>query len=1050
MQYNLVRTLQIQESSIENPNGWDEIYGDYEGLPDVYRAQGTWNERVLLTVPNPEAVVPAAAINSIRSPRDAQTLLSTVRSRSALLFMLKATLFNMMLSGQIVAASPVSSLDAVISRQMALIARLTDLACYIVAFTAWIADILMNIPRALNDLMSDEVRALIDLVIVIASIMLVWKMLRYLVHLVATLTGRAVEKFVLRAPAKIGETKYIARRLTEHGVTHEVVIEGKLWTLNDTLDTMVLRQDEMAIPGSSFFPSKSNHVGAIMVASEAAELAVIGTFFRLDDHLVTAAHVANAISSGIARVFLTGMKNTKKELYHVDTEGVCELEQDFFALDSNEIKANYDVFARKLTPKQWARIKVNRVSYRLDSQYNQIVSAYGFNGSDGLFVTSSGKTLPGSGLEELWHTASTHPGFSGSPLFSGSSVVGMHVAAAGDKNVAIRMELIRMLLTAVPESNAPDITYREHDFKFKGRSAKVKELLSGQLYGFEDSSGRVDLGWSREDIDEMVDLYHEGNPAHQHAIEQMMDADTSVLSTKQRKRLTRALGYEDESADVMKRRPEFEQINGVIRYPRERPVHCGGVPAECPEVADYISKNESKLSAMGYDPTKYAYPVINAETEATSVVKHLELYEQRVQSVVKPPTQKELDTVVSILAEFMSANKFEPDVDYRSKGSVLRVLNSTAVRDSKSPGHPYQANGLATNESVLNKFTKDGFAELVLKEWDSKDDLFAKMFGKAEPNKRKKLESQMMRVVSGLPLHEMVKHNCIFGNFATSLVENWKKSPVKFAFNPQRPGDIKHLAEIFPNGVGESDKGAWDYNFFFWLYEICYRTTQELAVQPADMADEDFDQYLKDIEKAVMRVARDTKYRCTNGEVFGPREPGCMKSGFLMTIAYNSMGQLALHILTMIRMGYSREVILGDDYAIIAGGDDVLQTFPSDFPVENYQNEMKILGFDVTDFVVHKQFEGCEFFSNKFMKLDGVWTYHPTRFTKHIAHLKHTKIEFVASALSCHMLNHVWDSKKFDFFDKMFRDLRKMHPEHFPLNLYKKRRALQYKVLGFE
>jgi len=1040
-----VRTLKING---QHPSAFGQ--DSYAGIEDVFQSLGNWNNRVVLYVPDPEKVVPAIAVQSIRADADVQSLLRTVRSKNALIFMLKAALFDKLLSGQIVAADTVEIIQTVTRRQVALADMLLHaLACFM-ATVAMIADTLMQIPRQLDFLLSDEVRAVIDWIIILASFYAVYMAVHHLWRLLAVLTGRA-GNFVLKSSLTKGETKYIARRLTEHGITHEVLIDGKLYALADSLDTTAVRQDEMALPGSSFFPSKSSHVGAIMVANAAAELSVIGTFFRMDDHLVTAAHVANALSSGVARIFLTGMKNSKKELYHVDLGGVYEIEQDFFALDGNEIKANYDVFARKLMPKQWARISVNRISYRLDSQYNQIVSAYGFSGPDGLFVTSSGKTLPGSGLEELWHTASTHPGFSGSPLFSGSSVVGMHVSAAGDKNVAIRIELIRMLLTAVPESNMPDITCHDRDFKFKGRSAKVKELMDGQLWGFEDSSGRVDLGWTRDDIDEMIELYHRGNPKDQHMIENMMDPDTTILPPKQRKRLVRGLGYEDECAvPASSTQPEQQELNGVIRYPKERPVHCGGVPAENPEVVAYFGEYGSKLTEMGYDPEKYAYPIINAETEATSVVKHLELYHQRAQSVVKPPSESELTKVVMILAEMMENNKFEPDPDYKSMANIIDIIDSSAVRDSKSPGHPYQANGLATNESVINKYTKQGLAELVLKEWNSSEDIFLKMFGKAEPNKREKLDQGMMRVVSGLPLHEMIKHNAIFGNFATSLVDNWKQSPIKFAFNPQRPGDIKHMADIFPNTVSDSDKKAWDYNFFMWLFEVCYRTTQELAVQPADMSDESFQEYLEDIKRSVMRVARDSKYRCTNGEVFAPVVPGGMKSGFFMTIAFNSMGQVALHILTMLRMGYSREQILSKEYAIVAGGDDVMQTFPQKFPIEKYQQEMRELGFDVTDFKTHPQFEGCEFFSNKFHKRDGAWIYTPTRFTKHVAHLKHTKLEFLASALSCHMLNHVWDERKFSFFEKMFRDFRKKYPEHFPMNLIKKRRALQWKVLGLE
>jgi hypothetical protein len=326
-----------------------------------------------------------------------------------------------------------------------------------------------------------------------------------------------------------------------------------------------------------------------------------------------------------------------------------------------------------------------------------------------------------------------------------------------------------------------------------------------------------------------------------------------------------------------------------------------------------------------------------------------------------------------------------------------------------------------------------------------------KCFIKAEPTKVDKLERDMPRIVTGMPLHKTIKNNCVFAPFAEALVGGWKKSPVKYAFNPQRPGDIAHLASQFAGRrVVESDKSNWDYNYFEYLFQLVEAVVVDLAAQPEDMSDSDFDAYKEDIISCFKEVVDNATYRCTNGECFRPERSGCMKSGWLLTIAANSIGQLMIHVLALMRMGLTDEQIMSPDYAIVVGGDDVLQTFPPEFSTDAYRAELQSLGFNVTDFKVRDGFEGCEFFSNEFKHQDGVWQFFPTRFTKHVAHLRVTKISDLASSLSSHMLNHVWNTKKFNFFYTMFQAFRKKYPDEFPLVFLKSRTSLTYKVIGYE
>jgi len=479
------------------------------------------------------------------------------------------------------------------------------------------------------------------------------------------------------------------------------------------------------------------------------------------------------------------------------------------------------------------------------------------------------------------------------------------------------------------------------------------------------------------------------------------------------------------------------------------PVHCNSSPVVQPEVNDYFSQHSEELEKLGYDKTKYVYPEINPVLEEKSVKNHLKLFGGRNRNIAEPLTFKEKKRATHLLRQMLDANVFEPNPNYKTKENLINIIDSTLVKCKKSPGHPYQADGLPTNANVLNKYTKQGVADLVLKEWEEKYQL--KCFLKAEPTKHKKIDSEMPRVITGLPLHKMIKHQAIFREMLEVAVDNWRKSPIKYAFAPSLPGHIEHLVKTFSKRkVHESDKPNWDFMFFSEFFEICKEVTRLLAVQPADMSDTQFEEYMKDIDNSINEVVYDCEYRCTNGKVFKSKYPGAMKSGTLLTIFFNSMAQILVHIIIMMRLGYSDEEIMSEDNAIIAGGDDVLQAFHPSVDLQNYVTEAALLGLPLSDFIVHDSFDGCEFYSHKLYIEDGVWKFRPERFTKHIAKLCTTKIDDLPGALSSHMLNYCWDGKKFNFFERMFSHFRKQHPELFTLNYVKSAQYLRFKVKGYE
>jgi len=297
----------------------------------------------------------------------------------------------------------------------------------------------------------------------------------------------------------------------------------------------------------------------------------------------------------------------------------------------------------------------------------------------------------------------------------------------------------------------------------------------------------------------------------------------------------------------------------------------------------------------------------------------------------------------------------------------------------------------------------------------------------------------------------MVKHQAIFEDLVSTSVQNWGSSPVVGGFSPVVGGHIQNLANRFKGRkVYGSDKPCWDYMYHGYLFEFLEEVLVGLAVPTSQWDDDRFADYLQDVRNAVREVSRQARYRCSDGSVWTTSENGAMKSGWVLTFLANSIGQLIVDSLIKVRMGLTVEETLKKDYTIMVGGDDVLQSFPDKFDVEKYRSVGAELGLELEEFVVHKKFDCVEFFSHTFKIQNSRWTYHPTRFTKHVEKLRRCKLDNLPDALINNMRNHVWNTARFKFLQRMYTDLKEKHPKLFLLSKLRSQQQLQAAVTGCE
>nr|UHS72000.1 MAG: hypothetical protein 1 [Luteoviridae sp.] len=1056
---------------IKERNRWDQEVFDGPLLTDMDLTNELWDviDDALVpsrglwerNLPNPYTyqyvLLPVG--DAARVDRLNEESATAVRNKRLSVLQLKAYFYALFVAGTLPNALATSGEVEAVNKYAALAALVLG---WLKSFLTIVLGMTMRLCESINldwyrD-MSQEAQAVVDLVSLVVALLILSRAMRG-------------EQLVLVAPRTKKMDRFLGQVLSEKGMRYKVRVNGTEYTLTADDEVTGIHQDEMAMPGSEYFPCRAQPVGAILVSTGESDIQLFGTFWRMDEYLITARHCSNTLAQSTARVYLASIRPTKKGNYEIDYSSPYKVDDDFFSPENNVIASfEVDAFAREVEAKVWSAIGLTKASTKIRSSYGQQVHSVGFTG-DGLLVSASGKTLQNSGHENLFHTASTQKGFSGSILLCGNSVVGMHVSAAGEHNVAIRVELIQYMIDVGTglENNSKnrkkytyaDASYKEHyrQHKWRGGVASLKLMRDGK-YAIVLDNGEATYGWDRQGLVECFGATGDSRKDEDLFDDMIMDA-RGIRNVPR----DRYVEYDDERYH----RNTFENasVTGSVRRAQKRPakkavvqdkeqqayavttglkpVHGPAAPKAQPEATQVIEDHMKEIVELGFEEGQFAYPDMAPATERKSLEAHLRLFDKRVRNVVAPPTEAEMKRCSSLVAQMMEAATFMPDEDYRTEAGVLDVIHSSIIDPKKASGYPYCERGQPTNKQVLASFGEKGFATHVLNEWNNLD-VQAKVFLKGEPTKKTKLAKGMPRVIAGFPLHVTVKHAAIFKPFMKVLTQQWKQIPIKFAFSPALPSHIEHLADTLKGKIWESDKSTWDYMMHLWIAHCCRDSTKLLALKPPSWTEEQYTLYLSDIDGAFAQVFEHTKYRTSDGTLFEPKSKGIMKSGWYMTIAENSIAQLVVHVMTCIRLEMSDEEILATP--IVAGGDDVNQD-PVPAGISKYVEESAKLGVEME---IHEResLYHSEFFSSDLRKGTEGPQFYPKRWTKHIEHLKVIKRDCLGGALISHMGNYRHDAAKFNLLMKMYVALNDKFPAEFPKSQLVSRNLLLAKQYGYE
>lgn len=201
-----------------------------------------------------------------------------------------------------------------------------------------------------------------------------------------------------------------------------------------------------------------------------------------------------------------------------------------------------------------------------------------------------------------------------------------------------------------------------------------------------------------------------------------------------------------------------------------------------------------------------------------------------------------------------------------------------------------------------------------------------KVFIKQEPHKVEKIEEGRFRIISGVSLIDTMIDRILFGEMLRTASHPTKvlRTPCAVGWAPNK-GGWRFISMHYRDGFS-IDRKAWDWTVNEWLIEMWERFIR-------DMHPDHPVWWSKLVEQRFTLLFYNARFSFSDGQLIQQQYPGIMKSGCLLTLILNSVGQTILHMLVQRRLG--RDLY---ENIPISMGDDTLQ-HPFDY-MEPYAQEL--------------------------------------------------------------------------------------------------------------
>lgn len=340
------------------------------------------------------------------------------------------------------------------------------------------------------------------------------------------------------------------------------------------------------------------------------------------------------------------------------------------------------------------------------------------------------------------------------------------------------------------------------------------------------------------------------------------------------------------------------------------------------------------------DCSGYAWP--DHTKMGKSICYHVQQYYKARENMVQPADEERRFAVDAL----------EDKIGFRrvSRGGSYDVERFMAdlreIDPNSSPGLPWINEGTSKNsafwfEGKPGPRALDLYAAVLerlnaLETRPAMDPI--KVFVKEEPVKPSKVEKESYRLISGVSITDCMVDRYLFGDFCKHV-----QSCTKDLSGPAVPGWTHSYGayKLMKRSLREpqcADKSSWDWTMQPWvvdcLLELVNRFYCDEDVRLLNRFKSLFDCAVYDI----------------GGNLYRQRSGGVMKSGCLGTLVFNSLAQVFIHQIAVMRSGVA-------DAKIFANGDDTIQERMPDC----YYDEVSKLGCILKEVQLGYEFCGVEF-----------------------------------------------------------------------------------------
>lgn len=424
------------------------------------------------------------------------------------------------------------------------------------------------------------------------------------------------------------------------------------------------------------------------------------------------------------------------------------------------------------------------------------------------------------------------------------------------------------------------------------------------------------------------------------------------------------------------------------------------------------------LEESGFDVTgetaKFMDPKTGGDAETRSLLNH-----------VMKNTYVEEDEYCKpaglLLAKLCSEARVHIPNDWCSDEKISAAID--AVDRASSPGYPFikTYRGFNNGEVIDMLGTKE-MIRLVREAIAKEEQDPTKLFVKWEPHKLNKVENDMERLISSIPLIAQIRDRVIFGPLEAALRAAYPNIPVATGWADKLGVHHSLLRQFRKKGRKLGlDKGTWDWTvtllhlMILYHFLIAMHTYSDLETEQEHKAA--VDRHFR------LMYGPGHKFISSNGMAFVQELAGIWKSGGFMTLTGNAIMNAGSDIWAQLKMGRTPEQIAA--YKMAAFGDDTLQDVADDLDVDEYIRTLRSSGAIIKDedIDLSESLDGLEFCGHKIKYLEvelkrspfrpveknWYWSLIPTRKGKMLANLLRTEPSNVLSALNSARINWVND-----------------------------------------